>query len=454
MNASQIEGERPPLALPPSLWKAARRDAPLELVFPGFVGQGPRFGRERRREVGAVVDRFGGVGGRGRGLGGGAGRRGRGGVLFLVGGGEQEAAGTQRDGGSQRGRRHRRQRIEERRGPRRVDFVLVVAGVARRVREVVRGERRGEQGEERQREREAGGRHRFGLIEDGTEIRGRVHGVERVPATRAVREFDRKLEFLCLILSLSFRVDTYECGERGWLLRREKRGRRQERGGEFFSQIESQLSLCLRRCHRRRRHLRSLFAPPKSCSSNAAARSGLAPPKLPVFRCSAAFPSPLLSLSAGDQCSEEASRERKEREETRQLSATTATRRSPRKAKRKGSDRPRRRPPRDAGGVYDALARIAVDLLLERGSGKKGSSLASPVGPARGSRPPRPRSSRGSTVSGGSGGGGAGGEKGARRTRSRRSPDGRLPPDARAARGLRRSAAGRDVRAPRRALDV
>lgn len=36
MNASQIEGERPPLALPPSLWKALDATPHSNLCFPAL----------------------------------------------------------------------------------------------------------------------------------------------------------------------------------------------------------------------------------------------------------------------------------------------------------------------------------------------------------------------------------------------------------------------------------
>lgn len=71
-----------------------RGDAPLELVLARLVGQNAGFRRERRGEVGAVVDRFRGIGGRGRGFRGRAGRRRRRvAKLFGFRGGEEEAAG-------------------------------------------------------------------------------------------------------------------------------------------------------------------------------------------------------------------------------------------------------------------------------------------------------------------------------------------------------------------------
>jgi len=116
--------------------------------------------------------------------------------------------------------------------------------------------------------------------------------------------------------------------------------------------------------------------------SNAAARSGLAPPKLRSF--DAARPSPRRSSPSPPVISAA----RRRAENGRKEKSTTAL----------GDDRPGdlERPKEKArtvpggdllatqGAVYDALARIAVDLLLERGGEKKRVVVGLAGGPGSG----------------------------------------------------------------------
>ena len=116
--------------------------------------------------------------------------------------------------------------------------------------------------------------------------------------------------------------------------------------------------------------------------SNAAARSGLAPPKLRSF--DAARPSPRRSSPSPPVISAA----RRRAENGRKEKSATAL----------GDDRPGdlERPKEKArtvpggdllatqGAVYDALARIAVDLLLERGGEKKRVVVGLAGGPGSG----------------------------------------------------------------------